>query len=99
MMLGKIPVVSSICGVTKWIKHGENGFVFETENVYSLADALRHCVSLRLTNGENPESRANCAAQDLNYQEIADKARRTYEEFFSMDAFSRHFMDELMEII
>lgn len=99
MMLGRIPVVSSVCGVTEWIKDGENGFVFETENVDSLADALRHCVSLRLTNGENPESRANCAAQDLNYQEIADKARRTYEEFFSMDAFSRHFMDELMEII
>ncbi len=90
MMLGRIPVVSSICGVTKWIKDGENGFVFETENVESLTNVLMHCATLKLDIEKE---------ENLKYQKVADKARRTYEEFFSMDAFSRHFMDELMEII
>ena len=82
MMLGKIPVLSNICGVTHWIKNGENGFVFESENVAALTRVLEQCVLM-------------CLNKNYTWSMTAENARKTYEEYFSMDVFSDNFMKEL----
>lgn len=82
MMLDKIPVVSSACGVTYWIKSGDNGFIFESENVEAITKALEKCVMTRLENSDT-------------WNTIAENARDTFEKNFSLEIFSENFMKEL----
>ena len=44
MMYGKACIVSNVAGVSEFIKDGENGFIFNIDNVCELAQKMQWCV-------------------------------------------------------
>lgn len=60
MWLGCLPVVSDIPSNREWIRHGENGLLFETQSPRSLADCL-----VRAINDHDLFKRAFSLNQDL----------------------------------
>lgn len=45
MMLGKMTIVSNASGIADYIDDGVNGFIFNSEDSYMLADKIRFCVN------------------------------------------------------
>ncbi len=82
MMLERIPLVSSVCGVAHWIDDGKNGFIFEAESIDALERAIINAVRLKL------ESKSE-------YETISHNARENFEKVFDMDSFSERFLKEL----
>ncbi|WP_197024272.1 glycosyltransferase family 4 protein [Butyrivibrio proteoclasticus] len=81
MMLGKVPIMSDVCGVTYWIDDGKNGIIFKSESVEALSKEIIRAVDI--------------ADNKAKYLDISNMARRTYEENFSIDAFAKRFINAL----
>jgi glycosyltransferase involved in cell wall biosynthesis len=65
MACGALPVVSNLSSIMEWIKHGENGLLFEANNVCQLTDCLRQALDNRSLRKK---------AQDTNYALVREKA-------------------------
>ena len=79
MMLGAVPVVSDVCGVTYWLRSGENSYIFSSEDKMALKETIETAVRKRL---EDKES----------YMNMKKSARRLFEDNFSKEVFRERFL-------
>ncbi len=79
MMLSVPCVISDVCGVAKYLKHGESGIIFKSDDIGALSQAIQEAISLRR---ERPE----------DYHKMCKAARTVYEESFSFDQFREHLL-------
>lgn len=73
MMMGKVCIVSDCCGISEYIKNGENGLVFPSKDFYRLSYLMDWCI-------ENNSERLK----------IGERARLTYEKYFSLQIFEKN---------
>lgn len=82
-MMHSVPcIVSDAAGTAAYIHDGEDGFIFPSENVQTLAEKIEWCVA-------NRERLVG----------MGEKARKLYEEYFSMPAFEKSFMNIIQEAL
>ncbi len=79
MSLGLIVIASNESGISSFIKDGENGFVFESENPDKIREILLDISSSKY-NLELLSSNAIDAAKDLSWDRIATQYLSTYQE-------------------
>ena len=70
MMHGVMCIMSDHVGTASLINQGEEGIIFECDNILQLADEMEKCIDGR-----------------YDLVKIGRKARKAYEELFSMEAF------------
>ena len=80
MMHEKICITTDATGMTDYITDGENGLIFESENVDALYEKMKWCVE---------------HYGDIEYETMRHKARATYEKYFTMEVFGRKLEEEL----
>ncbi len=47
MMYGKVCIISDIAGMAQYVRQGENGFIFQSDNVDDLVDHMSFCIENR----------------------------------------------------
>jgi glycosyltransferase involved in cell wall biosynthesis len=65
MACGALPVMSRLSSIMEWIRHGENGLLFDANDAFQLADCLRQALA---------DSSLKKQAQDINYALVREKA-------------------------
>ncbi len=78
MMMGAVPIVSDICGVTFWLENGMDSFIFSSEDEKSLVETIERAARIR-------------ESGDRQYGQMVQRARRKYENMFSMEKFKTAF--------
>lgn len=78
MMHGKACIVSDSAGIAEYIRNGENGFLFRSEDTDELANIMRKIILDR-----------------SHMETIGRKGRKTYNEVFSLDTFSKRLKEEI----
>lgn len=62
---GALPVMSNLSSITEWIRHGENGLLFDANDALQLADCLRQALD---------DCSLRKQAQTVNYALVREKA-------------------------
>lgn len=74
MMMSTPSILSDICGVSYYLTHGENAFLFRSEDVPALMTAINDAVKLR---------------EYESYDFVCTNARQVYDEVFSYKKFTQ----------
>ena len=74
MMMSTPSILSDICGVRYYLTHGENAFLFRSEDVTALTTAINDAVKLR---------------EYESYDFVCANARQVYDEVFSYKKFTQ----------
>lgn len=83
MMFSKCVVASSGAGISYYIEDGENGFCFANEDSGALAECLRQLLC------EN----------NLFLEQLGEKARKVYEEYFSMEVWTEELKNNIKKYL
>lgn len=78
MMHGVTCIMSDHVGTASLISRGEEGIVFECDNVLQLTDEMEKCIH-----------------KQYDLEKLGRKARKAYEDFFSMDVFQENITNEI----
>ena len=79
MMNKKVSICSDNTGISEFIKNGQNGFIFKTDNSIELEEKMEYVLN----------------ASDKELDAIGENARKTYEYNFSMNKFSEKLNEQL----